>query len=425
MKLTILFFCLFFSPLSFADYNQTADFLCKTVFNQKAFIYADYFSQKFRTAISQSELEQIVQSLVEVSGKCKRIEQSKTSPQKAAYNFISENGNYLLLDFKIDDKNLITSLLARDIFIADTKISNWEDVEAQAKKLSGQISVTLQSDQGNGQSFQGNSMHPLGSGFKLYVLGTLVDAVKTGKFKWADLFPVTESWKSLPSGIMQTWPNGKSVSLLQYAENMIRISDNTATDHLLNILGRENIENQLLPMGNDFAEKNTPFLSTAEMFKLKWAAPQDLTEEYLRADKVEKRQMLATKISSIPLDQVGTNGVSMEQPSHITDIEWFGSTNNLCTAMIKLKNKDSNEALQILANNVPLIDVQGSNVWVYAGFKGGSEPGVLTATFLLKSKTQHWGCVSVAWHDSKKPINQWIMFDFARKVLKVSESYLK
>jgi beta-lactamase class A len=110
------------------------------------------------------------------------------------------------------------------------------------------------------------------------VLGALADAVQTGQMTWQEARPISSTWKSLPSGVMHTCPDGQNVSLLEYATKMISISDNTATDHLIGILGREAIEAVLPQMGNDFVSDNRPFLTTGEMFKLKWALPPSETK---------------------------------------------------------------------------------------------------------------------------------------------------
>ena len=48
--------------------------------------------------------------------------------------------------------------------------------------------------------------------------------------------------RSLPSGITQDWAPGTPASLEQLATLMISISDNTATDALMGLIGRERLE---------------------------------------------------------------------------------------------------------------------------------------------------------------------------------------
>jgi hypothetical protein len=40
------------------------------------------------------------------------------------------------------------------------------------------------------------------------------------------------------------------------------------------------------------------------------------------------------------------------------------------------------------------------------GFKGGSEPGVLALTFLLRTKAGGWLALSAGWNDPKAPLDE-------------------
>lgn len=53
----------------------------------------------------------------------------------------------------------------------------------------------------------------------------------------------------------------------------------------------------------------------------------------------------------------------------------------------------------------------------YAGFKGGSEPGVITMTYLFQMENKDWSCLSVAWNNEVKAINQTIFQDIVRKTI--------
>src|SRR5207253_3230121 len=70
----------------------------------------------------------------------------------------------------------------------------------------------------------------------------LGQAVVDGKIKWDDQLPIKTEYKSLPTGTLQAQPEGKTFAVSEYADNMISISDNTATDHLIHHLGRMAVE---------------------------------------------------------------------------------------------------------------------------------------------------------------------------------------
>jgi len=53
---------------------------------------------------------------------------------------------------------------------------------------------------------------------------------------------ITAQLKSLPSGELQTKPDGTQISVQDVATKMISISDNTAADMLISLVGRPAVE---------------------------------------------------------------------------------------------------------------------------------------------------------------------------------------
>lgn len=408
------------------DTKEKADFLCSVVLNQKPYDYDQHFTPNFTKAIPKDDFNKLVSEIYEAIGKCINFEEILSPNNISNYRLISDTSRYATVAFSVNENNLIDSLQIKEVVFPDVIIDSWNTVVTYINSWRGHTSITVKNSSKN-ISFEkdSNELAPLGSGFKLYVLGTIADQVSRGALKWDQTFFVREDWKSLPGGVMQTWENGKQVSLKTFAEYMIKISDNTATDHLINLVGRHAVESQLSIMGNEFEKLNTPFLTTAEMFKIKWASPYETIQSYIHGDSKTRRFLLENQIAQIPLNQVGTNGISMESPAFIRQIEWFGSSNNLCEAMKSLQEKNSQEVFEILSKNVPFLNLEEDSNWSFAGYKGGSEPGVLTMTYLLKSKHSEWGCVSLTWHDEKKNLNQWVFFDLMSKLLIFTEKYFQ
>jgi hypothetical protein len=225
---------------------------------------------------------------------------------------------------------------------------------------------------------------------------------------------------------MQTWSEGRPVALAEFAEYMIKISDNTATDHLMAILGREQVEKALVTARHSQPEVARPMLATAEMFKLKWAAPVEWAKRFFSLSELDKKKMLDTDVSQIPLSQVGRNGVSMDLPTWIRQIEWFASNADLCRVMESLAARRDPTTLKILSQNTPYVTVgEPTSAWSYVGYKGGSEPGVISMTYLLRDKKGRLGCLSTSWSNERRDgVDDLIMGDLVRKALKVYENSL-
>ena len=229
----------------------------------------------------------------------------------------------------------------------------------------------------------------LGSAFKLYVLGAVSEAVKDGRLRWDQVVPVGQA--SFPSGITQDWPEDAPATVQTLATLMISISDNTATDTLLRLAGRDRVEDFLRRTGHSAPERTLPFLTTRELFLLKTL---DDGAAYSDADEAERRRMLATLDGmGVTTDQVVA---ALGEPKLVEEIEWFASMADERALLQTLVALDDPTLLAILAVSPQLSPAQREN-WRYAGFKGGSEPGVLNLTWLLQDRAGQWHMLAASW----------------------------
>jgi len=238
----------------------------------------------------------------------------------------------------------------------------------------------------------------IGSTFKLYVLLGLVDRILAGKAAWATEIAVRDDWKSLPSGVTQNEPPGTKRSLTTLAERMISISDNTAADHLLYTVGRKDVEAAVRAAGHARPALDTPFLSTRELFLFKLGMPAQDVDRYLKLPEARRRDYLdKTLAGKAPRADLAGDWKTARR---IDKIEWFASSEDLCRVMATLwtRAQDPRAAplLAVLAKNPGLpID---ATVWPYIGFKGGSEPGVINMTYLLRRDDDKWFVVTLGWN---------------------------
>ena len=227
---------------------------------------------------------------------------------------------------------------------------------------------------------------PMGSMFKFWILGAVVDAIHNETITWDQLVYITDESRSLPSGIVQNDPPGSNRTVRDLAELMISISDNTATDLLLQLVGRSAVEQAQIDYGHQNAALNIPFLTTKEMFLLKLdgakgdSQPGPLGQTYMESNEAERRTILET-LQNTTLDSVNFDfiGAWAGGPIVIQDIGWFGSPLDLCNVLVRLHEDE--EAARILSMNPGIVDDEG--IWSYIGYKGGSEPGVLGMAWYL------------------------------------------
>ena len=247
----------------------------------------------------------------------------------------------------------------------------------------------------------------LGSAFKLYVLSAIAHDVATGKRKWTDTLAIDDAKKSLPSGTMQTEAAGKTFTVQQFAEKMISISDNTAADHLLLAVGRDAVEAAVVSAGGANASLDTPFLTTRELFVFKLLLAPAEQQEYVAADVVAKRKLLAG-YDKRDLAPALSAAEAWTAPRFIDKVEWFASPDDLCKVALTLKaysEKPQTEAVAgILAINPGIPDA--SDDWKYIGFKGGGEPGVMNLSWILqRARDGKWFFLTVGFNNTGSPID--------------------
>ncbi|MBK9035494.1 MAG: serine hydrolase [Myxococcales bacterium] len=260
----------------------------------------------------------------------------------------------------------------------------------------------------------------VGSTFKLYVLLGLDEKIRGDKkLSWDTKLAVRDAGKSLPSGTMQDEAAGTEHTLREFATQMISISDNTATDHLIDFVGDAGVEKALKLAKHGTPAANIPFLRTRELFGLKLTATPEELAAYRKANVAGKRK-LAAELRARPID-VATAIKDWGDTPRALDLEWFGDARDLCNVMATLgtraKLSPDAELLKILSKNAG-VEIDRSQ-WNYVGFKGGSEPGVMNLTWLLQRADGLWFVVVVAVNDDGHALDEGLIVNAATGTLAI------
>ena len=225
----------------------------------------------------------------------------------------------------------------------------------------------------------------IASTFKLYVLGELSRQILQGTAAWDDRIPLTSDLRSMPAGDFAFVAEGTEVSVLDLAEAMIGQSDNTATDHLIDYLGRENVYHAFAAFGHTDPEVNNPLLLTRELFAIKMTKSSSWMTTYMAADDSAQLDLLHDEIDPLRIDPTGDWGL-WNGPTAIDGIEWFASASDLCRATASLWTLGAQSGLHqvrdILAGNRGAVDDRTN--FPQAGYKGGYEAGVVNMTYVLE-----------------------------------------
>lgn len=240
---------------------------------------------------------------------------------------------------------------------------------------------------------------PVGSSFKLWILGTLASQVEAGDLDWEQIVEIDDQYRSVPGGDLRYVAAGTPFTLRFLAERMIQKSDNTATDHMLFTAGRENVEAMMTTMGVADPSRNIPLISTRELAMMKFAYPTDKLDAYYGASVDERRRILADEIDTIPYEALAD--LEQDAPIEIDRVEWFATRDDLAHTMAWLQAAAQRPGL-LPVGEIMALETQlpfDGETWPYVGFKGGSEMGVLSGTWLLRRADGRWFVYSAGFRD--------------------------
>ncbi|MFK4113923.1 serine hydrolase [Microbacterium sp. NPDC006705] len=264
-----------------------------------------------------------------------------------------------------------------------TPAASWDELTQQIDEAAFTVGVQVREVDGE-VLYEGGDQAagPIGSVFKLWVLGAVVDAVAAGRLAWDDELVVDAEVRSLPSGELQDRPDGTKVTVREAAEKMIAISDNTATDMLIRAVGRDAVESAMVSMGHADPGANTPFLTTRELFWLLFGDP-DLRALWGGAgDDPEARRSV---IERLPAGVPDLSAASAATPGWRDGADWFATPDDLAAAHEALQERARTEA------GAPVRDILSANPglafgdeWTFVAFKGGSSVGVLAGSWYLE-----------------------------------------
>jgi len=378
----------------------------------------EIFTPGFRAAVADAQIKTLSANLTAQFGRA--LEARLLPPRdatRAALEIRFERGlakGGLALDPA--DNNRINELRFTSVDSLAVAGDTPEAIEADLAALPGTVNAWF-GRTGGPVLIARNAETPLalGSAFKLYVLAALAEDVKAGRRKWSDVVPLTE--KSYPSGQLQDWPKGAPVTLHTLASLMISVSDNTATDQLIAVLGRNRILKLMRDSGHSDPALNDPFLTTRELFVLKASEP-GMIGTWSAQDKIERQVTIASVdaldvITPVSLDQV--NAAFGNGPKAL-EIEWFASPADLARLFAHMRKTADPKAFAIMAINPSATDAIKAN-WRYVGFKGGSEPGVLNLTWLLTDKEGRDWVLTLGWNNPAAVLDEGKLEAIAQRIL--------
>lgn len=334
-------------------------------------VQAEWFAPAFLAQVPAAQVEAIIANLLETFGPFEEVR-----PDGSRFLVLLEQGE-IPSHIVLDDQGAIAGLFFETPRLRSG--ATLEEAIAPFRQLPGRVSLLVVENGRPIAAIDPDQPLAVGSAFKLAVLAALQDQVAQGLRRWDEVVALDPAWKSLPTGILQTWPDGAPLTLHTLAALMISQSDNTATDALIHLVGREAVE--------AYSPRNKPFLTTREAFVLK--GNEALLAQYRQAGERGRRALLGRLASEpLPSPEIFATG------PRALDVEWFMTATELCTLMARVQD------LPLMSINPGVADPQG---WARAAFKGGSEPGVINLTTGLVRADGSRLCMSATWNTETPP----------------------
>jgi len=295
------------------------------------------------------------------------------SVERSGSSYIVKTSSYMQpVDIALDSHGQIAGLLLRP----PTPIfDSADEVLAAMKGLPGKVAYLALRNGEPLHALEADTPIAVGSAFKLAVLAAVADGITAGRFGWDTVVRLRPGEVSLPSGLLQTMPVGSPMTVHTLAAFMIAQSDNTATDMLMDLIGREKVAARL---GVDFA------LKTVEFFKLK--ADPALSLRFAAADAAGKGR-IADELAAMPLPKVSDVLNPLDD-----GVEWTVPLRTLCRLVEEVKGLDVFDINPGVARQAD---------WAHVAFKGGNEVGVSALVSALTDEAGTDYCVAAAWNDHR------------------------
>ncbi len=362
-----------------------------------------FFGPSFLANVPVEEIRRQSAQLVQQYGPVKQIKSVTAATDKTGFVLIDYERARVRFEMTIDPEPPHRVIGLR-VSGADPINVTAANIIATLNALPGQTALIIRRlgpDSGVVLAHHADKPMAIGSGYKLWILAELVRATRAGDRRWDDVVPLGAP--ALPGGITQTWPKGTPMTLHSLAVLMMSISDNTAADTLLGQLGRRRVDDAVRMTGHANPAATVPVLSTNEAFALKMDANADLRERWARADLGGRSALIRANAQRLTLAQIDPAQLGAK-PRHIATVGWTASPADMANALDWLLISRDQTALDILAVN-PGMPPGDAARFGYAGFKGGSEPGVTAMHFLVQNKAGVWFAVAGSWNNVAAPVS--------------------
>ena len=177
--------------------------------------------------------------------------------------------------------------------MTDPRLTLEKRIEAELKSYDGKLGLYIDDLHGNVITMNPDEPYETASTIKVYILAALYDAVERGEADLHHMLTCEKRFWIDGSGILGSLEVGTELSVKNVATLMIIVSDNIATNMLIDYLGLEQINACIQKLGcKDTKLHNV--LDFAKYHQLGTTTPRDYASMFLR---IQNRTLVSEKAS--------------------------------------------------------------------------------------------------------------------------------
>ena len=223
----------------------------------------------------------------------------------------------------------------------------------------------------------------IGSVFKMFILGGLAEALDE-RATFPDVVLPLDPALQVLGGPLGSEPAGTPMTVDELAIYMLGISDNTATDMLLQLAGRERFNGLHAAYGHQQPELMSPQLGINEQFHLFFSFPLAESRSYVEGTELFQQTFLEERI--VPLGPISTGGGGFYNESLLVDGAWQASPMDICGAFARHRQHRPGSDAALLVERALQAAAAQPNLrenWDRVWYKGGSLESVNTGLHVL------------------------------------------
>ena len=215
-----------------------------------------------------------------------------------------------------------------------------EKIKEIAEGLKGTLGVAVKHlKSGEEAMVNGDDLFQLASVFKVPVIVTLYRQADSGKIDLDERVEMTEHAKVPGSGVLRELTPGLELTIKDYRTLMMMISDNTATDMIVDLVGKDDVNNTMLEFGLQRTKISTCREILFELVGLGDVDPKDRTMQLWSETMRKIQEGIISRPSRVKMD-VGNVSTPREMMTLLEKIyEGEAASRTSCEEIIALMKR--------------------------------------------------------------------------------------